>query len=64
MFTTNQILFAIISFIVFVIAMVVLYKKDSAINNKYYKGSKWVLLGFIVFIALLIFLKVSLKAYN
>jgi len=64
MFTTNQIIFAAISFVVFVVAMFFLYKKDKPMHNKHYKGSIWVLLGFIIFIVLLLVLKTSLKAYQ
>lgn len=64
MFTTNQLIFAAVSFVVFVIAMVILYRKDKPRHKKHYKGSFWILLGFIAFIALLLWLKTSLKAYN
>ena len=62
MFTTNQLIFAAVSFVVFVIAMVILYKKDKPQHKKHYKGSIWILIGFIVFIALLLFIKTSLKS--
>jgi hypothetical protein len=33
------------------------YRKDRAKNPVYFKGSFWVLIGFLVFIGLLLFLK-------
>jgi len=49
----------------FVIAFITLiiwsYRKDTALHKKQYKGSKWVLFGFIGFIALLFIIKYTLK---
>ena len=62
MFTTGQIGFAIFFIIVFVIAMVYVYRKDLALHKKAYKGSSyWVLLGFLLFIAFLFFIKYFVK---
>jgi len=61
MFSTNQLIFAILFFIAFVIIMIFSYRKDRALHKKYYKGSFWVLIGFIAFVGLLLFLKTYLK---
>ncbi|MEL0307942.1 MAG: hypothetical protein VW961_01015 [Flavobacteriaceae bacterium] len=37
------------------------YRKDKAIHTKQFKGSLWVLVAFIVFIALLTGLKYALR---
>lgn len=62
MFTTNQLIFAVCFFIGFVIVIAISYRKDKALHRKYYKGTKWVLLGFILFIALLLLLKIAMKS--
>ncbi|MEC7658721.1 MAG: hypothetical protein VYB41_01400 [Bacteroidota bacterium] len=57
MFSTGQLLFALFFIIVFTISTVWSYQKDRTKNPTYFKGSIWVLVGFLVFIALLLFLK-------
>ena len=61
MFTPNQIIFAIVFFIVFVVAMVIMYGKDLKMHKTYYKGSLWVLLIFLLFIGTLFVIKIILK---
>lgn len=61
MFTTGQWIFALIFFIGFVILMVFSYRKDIKLHKKQYKGSFWVLVGFLIFIALLVGAKYILK---
>lgn len=61
MFSQGQIGFAIFFVIVFVIAMIYTYRKDLKLHKVFYKGSYWVLLGFLCFIALLFVIKVYLK---
>lgn len=61
MFTSDQILFAAIALVIFTIAMIFLYRKDLALHKKHYKGTIWVLVGFIAFFALLFFIKHSLN---
>tara|TARA_R110002050_G_scaffold15319_2_gene47213 strand:+ start:886 stop:1074 length:189 start_codon:yes stop_codon:yes gene_type:complete len=61
MFTTGQWVFAAIFFVAFVIVMVFSYRGDKKLHKKYYKGSLWILVGFIVFIALLLLVKILLK---
>ncbi|MGL2964209.1 hypothetical protein ACSVH2_10365 [Flavobacterium sp. RSB2_4_14] len=61
MFTTGQWIFAALFFIAFVIAMYFAYGKDKALHQKMYKGSYKILIGFIIFIALLFVIKIFLK---
>jgi len=61
MFTSGQLIFALISIIVFIIIMVYSYRGDKKLHQKYYKGSIWVLVGFILFIVLLVLMKTYLK---
>jgi len=57
MFSTGQLLFAIFFIVGFTILTVWSYRKDRAKNPVYFKGSFWVLIGFLVFIGLLLFMK-------
>jgi len=57
MFTQGQLIFAGIFAVVFVIVMIVSYRRDIKIHKKQYKGSLWVLLGFIIFITFLLVVK-------
>ena len=61
MLSTGQWIFAIAFIIVFVTIMVIAYRKDGRQHRKNYKGSIWVLLGFIGFILLLFVVKMLLK---
>ncbi|MGK0385487.1 MAG: short subunit fatty acids transporter [Patiriisocius sp.] len=62
MFSTGQLVFALLFFIAFVIIIIYSYKKDIALHKKYYKGSIWVLIGFLIFIGLLVAAKYLLKS--
>lgn len=53
MFTTGQLTFGILFAIAFVIVMIYTYRKDMKLHRKYYKGSVWILIAFIAFIALI-----------
>jgi multisubunit Na+/H+ antiporter MnhB subunit len=57
MFSQGQITFGILFAIAFAIVMVAMYKKDMKLHNKYYKGSRWVLLAFIAFIGMIAAIK-------
>lgn len=57
MFSTGQLVFAGLFVITFVIIIVISYKKDTRLHKKQYKGSIWVLVAFLAFIALLFVLK-------
>ncbi|CAM3445094.1 hypothetical protein [Aequorivita lipolytica] len=61
MFTTGQLVFAVLSTIAFVIIMVYSYRGDKKLHKKQYKGSLWVLVGFIAFILFLLAIKTYLK---
>ncbi len=61
MFSTGQLIFAALFFLTFVIVIIYSYRKDLALHKKYYKGSLFVLAGFLVFIALLFVIKAYLK---
>lgn len=61
MFSSGQWIFALLFVIVFVIAMIISYRKDKKLHNKYYKGSFWVLIGFIAFVLILLAIKSYLK---
>jgi hypothetical protein len=62
MFITGQLGFAIFFFIAFIAIIIYSYRKDLPLHKKYYKGSYRVLLGFLVFIALLVAAKFALKS--
>ena len=51
MFSQGQLTFGIIYAIVFSGIIIYAYRKDFNLHQKYYKGSLWVLLVFIGFIA-------------
>jgi hypothetical protein len=61
MFSTNQLIFAICFFIAFVAIIIVSYKKDKRIHKKYFRGNIWILVGFLVFVGALLFIKTLLK---
>lgn len=60
MFTTGQLIFAGVFFVVFVIVIAYTYRKDLQLHRKYYKGSIFVLIAFIIFMVLLWSLKIYL----
>ena len=53
MFSNGQLIFGLLFFIVFAVIIGVQYRKDLRLHKKYYKGSLWVLLAFIGFIAMI-----------
>ncbi len=61
MFTTGQLIFAVLFFIAFVIAIYFSYGKDKILHQKFYQGSYKVLIAFLLFIALLFVIKITLK---
>ena len=52
MFSQGQTIFAILFAITFIIIIVFMYLKDKSTHKQQYKGVKWVLLGFLLFILL------------
>jgi hypothetical protein len=61
MFTTGQWTFAALFFVAFVITAYFAYGKDKALHQKVYKGSYKILIGFLIFIALLFVIKIVTK---
>ena len=61
MFSSGQLIFAIFFVIAFLALMIFSYRKDKLLHRKHYKGSLWVLVGFLLFSGLLLFLKWYLK---
>ena len=61
MFSKGQLIFALVFFIGFVIAIVVAFMKDKKGNGSYFKGSYKILIGFLIFIALLFVIKIFFK---
>lgn len=61
MFTTGQWVFAALFFVVFVTVIIFSYRKDLKLHRKYYKGSLYILLGFLLFIGLLFVIKSFLR---
>ncbi|MAZ28848.1 MAG: hypothetical protein CL868_17440 [Cytophagaceae bacterium] len=61
MFTTGQWIFALFFVIAFVIFISMSYKRDKKLHKRYYGGSKWVLVGFLIFVLLLFVIKFWLK---
>lgn len=54
MFTKGQWIFGILFALVFIGVLIYTYRKDLKLHKKYYKGSIWVLIGFITFIAFIV----------
>nr|WP_236025432.1 hypothetical protein [Flavobacterium geliluteum] len=61
MFSQGQLIFGLCFFIAFVIAIVFAYRKDLALHKIFYKGNYKVLIAFLLFIAILFFIKIFLK---
>ncbi|OMP30366.1 MULTISPECIES: hypothetical protein [Mangrovimonas] len=50
MFTKGQWIFGILFAIAFIAIITYTYRKDLKLHRKYYKGTVWILIGFIAFI--------------
>lgn len=61
MFTTGQWIFAALFFVAFVIIAYFAYGKDKALHQREYKGSYKILIGFLLFVALLFVIKIVRK---
>ena len=57
MFSSGQLVFAILFFISFVAIITISYKKDLKGLKGSYSGIRWVIIGFICFVSLLVILK-------
>jgi len=53
MFSNGQLIFGLLFFIAFAIIIAFQYRKDLKVHQKYYKGTVWVLIAFIGFIAMI-----------
>lgn len=61
MFSTGQMVFALLFAVTFISVVVVMYRKDKKWHKTQYKGVSWVLLGFISFLIILLLLKYILR---
>jgi len=61
MFTQGQWIFAGLFLLAFIICAIYVYRKDAGLHQKFYKGSYKVLIAFLLFIALLFVIKVTMK---
>ena len=61
MFSKGQTIFAILFAITFITIIVFMYLKDKSTHKLQYKGVKWVLLGFLLFILFLFLIKGYIK---
>ena len=61
MFSIGQLIFGLLFFITFVIAMFFSYRKDARLHQIFYKGNYKILIGFLVFIGLLFVIKIFFK---
>jgi cell division protein FtsW (lipid II flippase) len=57
MFTSGQLVFAILFAIGFIVIIYFSYKKDKRQHKKHYKGAFWILVGFFIFLTILTLLK-------
>lgn len=61
MFSTGQVLFAIVFILLFTLILIFSYRKDKELHAKNYSGVKWVGIVFVIFIILLFVIKHILK---
>lgn len=61
MFSTGQIIFAILFAVVFAVIIILSYKKDLKLHQKNYKGVKWIGVFFAIFLTILFCIKFLLK---
>jgi hypothetical protein len=61
MFTQGQWIFAGIFLVSFITLMVFSYRKDFKLHKQHYKGSIWILVVFLLFIAFLFLIKTFMK---
>ena len=57
MFSTGQLIFALFFVFAFTTVIIYSYNKDKKKSKEYFKGSFWVLKGFLLFVGLLVGLK-------
>jgi uncharacterized membrane protein len=61
MFTQGQWIFAGISLVAFIVLIIFSYRRDSKLLKKHYSKSWLILIGFILFLALLFVLKITTR---
>jgi len=61
MFSSGQLIFGVLFAIVFMVIIILSYKKDFKLHQKNYKGVKWVGIFFAIFIITLFVIKFFLK---
>ncbi len=61
MFSSGQLIFAILFVIVFIGVMIFSYRKDKSLHQKNYRGVKWIMVSFITFVVFLFLIKFFLK---
>lgn len=61
MFSTGQLIFAILFVLLFTILIIRSYRQDRKLHSKSYKGVRWVGFAFITFVIILFLIKFLLK---
>lgn len=61
MFSTGQLIFAVLFVVVFIGFLIISYRKDKKMHRRNYKGVKWVMISFVIFIIFLFMIKYFLK---
>ncbi len=61
MFSNGQLIFAVLFALVFLVVIIISYKKDKKLHLKSYKGVKWVGVAFLIFLTILFVIKYFLK---
>lgn len=61
MFSTGQIIFAVVFILLFTLIMIFSYRKDKELHAKNYRGVKWVGIVFVIFVIFLFAIKYILK---
>ncbi|WP_456439800.1 hypothetical protein [Psychroserpens sp.] len=57
MFSNGQLIFGILFAIAFIVIIIFAYRKDFKIHQKHYRGSVWILIAFVSFIAMIATIK-------
>ncbi len=61
MFTTGQLIFAGLFVVGFITLLYFSYRGDKKLHKKQYKGTFWILIGFLAFIGFLVAIKYYMK---
>ena len=61
MFSTGQLIFALLFAIAFISILIYTYRKDLKLHKQHYKGTLWVLLAFLAFIGFIVAIKLIFK---